>query len=215
MLILFLRTVIMYGVLILSVRLTGKRQLGDLEPAELITTILISELAAVPLQDIDAPLIGCIISISALVCLEVIITVLSTNNPTFSRILQGKYTVIIRDGKIDQKNMLSADISYEELEEAIRQNGALEPADVRYCIAEASGKLSVILKSDLEACEIPLPLILKGRYMKNCLKEKGIKRAEIDGYLKKKGLSKKDVFCMTIADGKYTLIPYERSIKKK
>ena len=50
---------------------------------------------------------------------------------------------------------------------------------------------------------------------KNCLKEKGIKQAEIDGYLKKKGLSKKDVFCMTIADGKYTLIPYERSIKKK
>ena len=214
MLILFLRTVILYGVLILSVRLTGKRQLGDLEPVELITTVLITELAAVPLQDVDSPLIGSIISISAVVCLEVILTAISTKSPAFSKILQGKHTVIIKDGKIDQKKMEESDLSYDELTEALRQNGALSPEEVRYCILEASGKISVMLKSDLKPCDIPMPLILKGKYMKSCMKEKSVSRAEIDKYLSASGISRKDVYSLTLANGKFTLIPIEKKGKK-
>lgn len=210
MLVSFVRTVILYIVLILGVRLTGKRQLGDLEPAELTVTILITELAAVPLQDPSAPLLNSLIAIAALICLEVLLTAASSKSPIFGKLLQGKFSILIRDGEIDQREMEKADVSFDELTEAIRQEGALSPKDVRLGILETSGKMSVILKDDLPSGDVPTPLILRGKYVKSALKERNVSKAEIEGYLKKKGLSLKQVYVLTAADGEFTLIPVKQ-----
>lgn len=210
MLISFIRTVILYIALILGVRVTGKRQLGDLEPAELIVTILITELAAVPLQDPDAPLLNSIISILALVCLEILLTALSTKSPLFNKILQGKFSVLIRDGKIDQKEMKKSDVTYDELSEAIRQNGGLSAEEVRWGVMEPSGNVSIILKKDMTAGDIPTPLILQGKYLKKNLKKVNLSRAEVERFISQKGLTPKDVYVLAIADEKFTLIPKEK-----
>ncbi len=210
MLISFIRTVILYIALILGVRVTGKRQLGDLEPAELIVTILITELAAVPLQDPDAPLLNSIISILALVCLEILLTAFSTKSPIFNKILQGRFSILIRDGKIDQKEMKKADVTYDELTEAIRQNGGLSAEEVRWGVMETSGNVSIILKKDMTAGDLPSPIILQGKYLKKNLKKANLTRAETEAFLAKKGLRPRDVYVLTLANGKFTLIPKEK-----
>jgi uncharacterized membrane protein YcaP (DUF421 family) len=210
MLISFIRTVILYIALILGVRVTGKRQLGDLEPAELIVTILITELAAVPLQDPDAPLLNSIISILALICLEILLTAFSTKSPLFNKLLQGKFSVLIRDGEIDQREMKRSDVTYDELSEAIRQNGALSPDEVRWGIMEPSGNVSIILKKDVTAGDIPTPLILQGKYLKKNLKKLGLQKEEIETFLAQKGLTLKDVYVLALADGKFTLVRKEK-----
>jgi uncharacterized membrane protein YcaP (DUF421 family) len=210
MLISFIRTVILYIALILGVRVTGKRQLGDLEPAELIVTILITELAAVPLQDPDAPLLNSIISILALICLEILLTAFSTKSPLFNKLLQGKFSVLIRDGEIDQREMKRSDVTYDELSEAIRQNGALSPDEVRWGIMEPSGNVSIILKKDVTAGDIPTPLILQGKYLKKNLKKLGLQKEEIEAFLAQKGLTLKDVYVLALADGKFTLVRKEK-----
>jgi uncharacterized membrane protein YcaP (DUF421 family) len=214
MLISFVRTLILYGVLILGVRLTGKRQLGNLEPAELIVTILITELAAVPLQDPEAPLLNSIIAIAALVGMEILISVTSAKYPLFGKLLQGRHSVIIRDGMIDQREMQKSDVSYDELCEALRQNGALTPSEVRYCVLENSGNMSVILKDDLPPRDIPIPLILDGKYVKPCMKKQGVSRVYLEELLRKRGMSSKEVFILTVANGQYSVIPKDKESDK-
>lgn len=180
MLVTFIRTVIFYLITIIAIRMMGKRQIGQLEPTELVVTIMISELATMPIQDIDSPIINTVISIFSLVALEILISVLSMKSQALRYSVSGKYSILIDDGKINIDEMRKVQLTVDELMEELRQKGVLNPEDVRYCILETSGKMSVFSKKTTESESLPLILISDGKIVKNNLKDLGLKRNDLE-----------------------------------
>ncbi len=186
MLITFIRTVIFYLITIIAIRMMGKRQIGQLEPTELVVTIMISELATMPIQDIDSPIINTVISIFSLVALEILISVLSMKSQALRYSVSGKYSILIDDGKINIDEMRKVQLTVDELMEELRQKGVLNPEDVRYCILETSGKMSVFSKKTTESESLPLILISDGKVVKNNLKGLGLKRKDLENLVNSK-----------------------------
>lgn len=205
------RTVILYLFLLLSLRLTGKRQLGQLEPAELVSAMLLSDLAAVPMQDFGIPLLSGLVPMATLVAMSLLLSGLSLKSIPFRRLLCGRPVVLIRDGIIQQEAMRRSRIMLDELLEELRQQGVVNTEDVKYAIWETGGQLSVLLRS---ACQpvtprqleltveeeslLPAVLISDGRLLEETLQALGLDRAWLDRELKKRHLeSPRQVFLMT------------------
>ncbi|MGY0373074.1 YetF domain-containing protein [Clostridium sp. JNZ J1-5] len=182
MFIVMIRTVILYIVVVLTMRLMGKRQIGELEPFELVIAIMISELASLPMQDLRIPLIHGIIPIITLLILQSIITILELKSEKASAIITGIPSIIIRKGKIDIKELRNQRLSFNDLIEELRLNGYYNISDIEYAILETSGQLSIIPKSaatpvtreDLQIVsdeeKLPITLILDGKINKQNLK---------------------------------------------
>lgn len=147
MITIFIRTVIVYILMIITMRLMGKRQLGELEMSEFVITILLSEIASLPITNTDTPILFAIIPIALLVSLEIIVSILIIKCPKFKKIFTSRPSVIISRGRIDRKEMLNVRISIEELISQIRQNGIYDLDEVDYAILEENGKMSIIPKS--------------------------------------------------------------------
>lgn len=148
MLITIVRTVILYFFLILVMRLMGKRQIGQLQPGELVITILISEIAAIPMQDNEIPMLNSMVSVLILVGLEIIVSLIAMKSIHVRSLLQGNSLVVIRDGKLDQKQMKRIRYTVDDLLESLRQKNIFDIGDVQYAIAETDGSLSVLLKPE-------------------------------------------------------------------
>ena len=116
-----IRTVILYIAVITCVRIMGKRQIGELQPSELVITILISEIAAIPMQDTDIPLINSIVPFLVLVSLEIITSAISIKSQKFRNLMQGNSLIIIRNGVLDQKQIKRLRLSVEDILEALRK----------------------------------------------------------------------------------------------
>ena len=142
----FIRTAIIYLIFFISVRLIGKRQIGELQLSEFITTLMMSELAVNSIQDISIPVSYSIIPVIFLLCIEIIISFLSTKSQTLKRLLFGSPSVIIRDGKIDQKQLSKMRMSVNELLSELRLKDCPDIDEVDYAIVEQNGKLSVFPK---------------------------------------------------------------------
>ena len=145
MAIVFLRTVIVFAALLTAMRLMGKRQLGELELSELVVAVLISDMAAHPLQDIGIPLLNGIIPIITLLCFELILTGLTNKSIRFHAFLCGKPSILIEDGKINEKEMRKNRFTLDELFEELRQNGISDISCVKYAILETNGSLTALL----------------------------------------------------------------------
>lgn len=148
MLIIVLRTLILYGTVIVSLRVMGKRQLGELQPSELVVAIMISDLASVPMQDIDIPLLWGILPVLTLIVAEVVLSFISLKSERARRFLTGSPSIVIYDGKIIEKELLRLRFNVNDLLSELRLNGCHDISDVEAAIVETSGKLSVIQKSD-------------------------------------------------------------------
>lgn len=146
MLITLIRVAILYFFVILCMRLMGKRQLGELQPTELVITILLSEIAAIPIQDNGVPLVNSIFAVLLLVSLEIINSVLCLKSSKIRHIIEGNPIVIIRDGVIDQKRLKQLRFSSEDLIEQLRQKDVFDINEVKFAIVETNGQLSVMLK---------------------------------------------------------------------
>ena len=167
---LFLRTILLYFAVVFGLRLSGKRQLGELSTSEFAVTILVSDLASIPLQDVAVPLFNGIVPLVTLVCLEVLLATLCRKSSRARRILCGNPCIIIKNGTIDQKMMKDLRLSIDDLMEALRLAGAPKLSDIRYAIVETNGQLSVIQKSEaqpvvpaqmnLHPQEVGVPLVL-------------------------------------------------------
>ena len=219
----FFRTVIIYLSILITMRFSGKRQLGELQISELVVTILISELAAIPIQDIDAPVINGIISIVVLVCLEIIVSFAAMKSPVLKKLFEGKACILIENGKIDQKQMQKVRFTIDDLMEALRQKGVSKIDSVNTAILETSGKVSVILKNTCSpATKIqidestkdepyPVTVISDGKFIKQGLEKLNFSKERIYRILLKKGIkSETDVFYMTLTpNGKDTIIKKE------
>ena len=146
MLTVLVRVIFIYIILIGTMRLMGKRQIGELQLSELVTTILLSELASQPITDEQIPIAFAIIPVATLLCFEIIISFAVTKVSWLKPIFDGKPSILIRRGKLDQKELVRVRISLEELLSSLRIAGASDISEVDYAILEQNGQLSVFLK---------------------------------------------------------------------
>ena len=144
----FIRTIIMFGFVTLVLRVMGKRQIGELQPLELVVTIIISELAAIPIQDSAQPLMVSFISISTLLILEITLSFITFKSSKFRTVLFGKPSMFVEKGKMNQKEMEKQRVSVSDILEAMRNMGVASLTEVEYITMETNGQMSVILNAE-------------------------------------------------------------------
>jgi len=210
MAILILRTFIIYIALLGSMRILGKRQMGELEISELAVAVVIAEVAAMPLQDIGIPMINGLIPLITLLCCEILITGLATKNIRFRLLLYGKPSILIENGVINQTEMKKNRFTLDELYEELRQQSITDLSKVERAVLETSGVLNVILfpKEQPPTCRqigihcpeesIPIILINEGHILQNNLQKIGKDQLWLNKYLKSRRISDaKDVYLLT------------------
>ena len=187
----------------------GKRQIGELQPTELVVTILISEVASIPLEDTDAPLLSSFLPIAVIICLELIISGLSLKSVRFRRIFTGKPIIVIDDGKIDQKALKSTRISVSDLLDNLRLKGYFDVQTVKYAVVEMNGQISVMpketdapltlkdMKMTAQKKEIPFTIISDGEIVRGHFDELNIGEKDVYQQLKKEHLNLNEVMLMT------------------
>lgn len=146
MLISFVRTIITYILVVIAVRIMGKRQVGQLEPSELVVTLMISDLATIPLGHVSIPLVHGIIPILTLIVAEATLSFLDLKSRRFRKLLSGAPVIVIQGGKVCQTEMEKLRLNFDDLMEMLRMQGSTDINDIEYGILETSGNLSVILK---------------------------------------------------------------------
>ena len=140
----FTRTIILYFLIMVGLRLMGKRQIGELEPSELVLTMMISDLATVPMQDFGIPLLAGVIPILTLLAISMLLSQISLHHLRFRAVVCGTPSVLIRNGEIQQEAMRRNRYTLDELLEELRGQGISNIADVKYAVLENSGQLSVL-----------------------------------------------------------------------
>ena len=144
----FLRSIVLYLVVLIVMRLMGKREIGQFQPFEFAIAIMISELASIPMSDIGIPLINGIVPILGLLLMHLIISVLNLTSVKIRGWICGKPSILVYKGKIDEKKLKKERFSINELEAKLRNNNVMNIADVEYAILETNGNISVIQKTN-------------------------------------------------------------------
>ena len=224
MLVTLVRALILYVLIIICMRIMGKRQLGELQPTELVITILLSEIAAIPMQDNALPLGNSIVAVLLLVALEVFNSVVVLKSSKCRSFLQGNSLVVIRDGVVDQKQLKRLRFTMDDLFDQLRQKDVFDISDVRYAIVETNGTINVLSKNDfspvtfgnlkeisngnsfklkniseIDTPTIPITLIAEGKINKNNLKAASLQETDIKKILEKtKTKNIKNVLILTI-----------------
>ncbi len=215
----FLRAVILYILLIFTVRLMGKRQIGELQPSELAITILISNIATLPVEDTGLPLLTGIVPIVTLASLDVIMSWLGMKSRLVRRFTCGKPVIIINNGVLDQKSMRSIRFTIDDLSESLRSQGIFDISEVQFAVVETTGKLSVYQKykyrgvtnEDMELkkkdSDPPDIVISDGELVPEVMERLSVSSEWIDNTLRRERTSVKNVFMMTVSpDKKYSII---------
>jgi len=209
----FLRAVILYLILVVSVRLMGKRQVGELEPSELVVAILIANLASVPMQDIGIPLLAGVIPILTVLSLELILSVLSLRFLKIRRLFCGTPIMLVENGVLNQRNMRRTRITVDELHQHLRASGVLELTTVKYAVLETNGTISVLpfpkhqpataMDAGIQVDDTQMPVIVvsDGRVLSTHLRELGRDEAWLDRQLSAYGCRREDVFLFTATPG--------------
>ena len=144
MILLFIRTVISYIFVVLALRVTGKRQIGELQPSELVVTLMISNIAALPLQETGMPLLSSLLPIATLILLELGLSGLMLKFRSIRRLISGRSIIVIRNGKIIESNLRKIRLTVDELCEELRLTGNFNVDEIVCCMVETNGKLSIL-----------------------------------------------------------------------
>ena len=208
-----IRTGVLYGLLIFSVRLMGKRQVAEMEPAEFVVTMLLANLASVPMQDNGLPLLSGVVPIFTVLALELILAVLSMKLLPVRRMLNGVPTLLIREGEIDQKALAASRVSLDELEQKLREKDVFDYQTVAFAILETDGELTVMpypqhqsaTRGDVGAAISPAGLsynlIADGVVLSDNLRQAGKDRLWLREELARRGLRVRDVFLLSVDAG--------------
>ena len=218
----YLRTVILYLVLIAGVRLMGKRQVGQMEPAEFVVTMLVANLAAVPMQDEGIPLFSGVVPILTVLGLELVLSALSYLSVGLRRLLCGKPVILIENSRILQQNLRKTRITADELTGHLRLKEVLDLKTVQYAILETNGNLSVFLYPQdkpatageagvhTEDQSLPVTVIEDGKLLKKNLPHAGKTQAWVEKTLKQNKSTVKNTFLLTVDNNGQTIwIPKE------
>lgn len=181
----FIRVIILYILVLLIMRLMGKREIGQMQPFELVIAMMIADLASIPMADVGVPLFNGVIPIIALLLLQLLISILNLKSIKLRKIMCGVPSILIYRGKIDEKVLKKEKFTINELQERLRENNVFNIGDVEYAILETSGQVTVIQKpnkrnlipEDLEINPeyegIPYDLVIDGVIMYDNLKAIG------------------------------------------
>ena len=219
-----LRCFILYIAVVVAVRIMGKRQIGELQPSELVITIMISELAALPLQDLNMPLIWGIMPMFLMVALELLMSFITLKSIRFRAFCYGRPILLIYQGVINQGELLKTRVSMEDIMEAMRGNNILRIEDIQMAVLETNGTLSVIPKPELSPPAakdlhvsippdggIPVILVMDGKKVKKNLLAKQLDDGALTHILKGYQVTIRDVFMLTIDDhGKTFMVKREK-----
>lgn len=225
MIISLIRAVILYTLIIFAIRLMGKRQIGELQPGELAITILISNIAVLPIEDINVPLALGAVPILTLVCFELLISILNMKSSKLRTILSGKPMFVIQNGKINQKAIKALRFTIDDLMEGLRSCEVFDISQVAYAIVETNGSMSVIKKFQSQnitaqmlelknqQTTIPLVIVSDGKIVDDNLKEVGLTKKWLLNELQNKNINTKDIFIMTSDPNKNTFITLKENVK--
>lgn len=181
----FIRVLILYILVLITMRLMGKRELGQMQPFELVIAIMIADLASVPMSDTGIPITNGIIPILALLLIQLIISLINLKSIKGRSLICGMPSILIYRGKIDEKVMKKEKFTINELQERLRQNNVFNIGEVEYAILETSGQVTVIQKPEKrntipedfgiipEYEGIPYDLVIDGKVMNENLKAIG------------------------------------------
>ena len=212
MVIAFVRTIILYLLIIAGVRLMGKRQVGELEPSELVLALIIADLAAVPMQDFGIPLISGVIPILTLLSVTMLISMLTMKSVRFRALLCGRPSIIVENGKLHQREMAKNRFTIDELMEELRMKGITDISTIKYAILETNGQLSVLPYADQkpptakdmslapEESGLPIVIINDGRILEHNLKTRGYDLNWLEKQLQVQGVKKAEEVYLLTAD---------------
>ena len=212
MTVILFRTIVIYLVLLLTMRCMGKRQVGELEVSDLVITLLISDVATIPLTDTDIPLLHAIVPIITLLAFEVTTSMLIACFPRMKNILTVRPSTLIKKGEFCQKEMRDSRISTDELVGELRQQGITDLSEVEYAILEQNGRLTVIQKArfrppsaeelgvQVKESGIYHIVVDKGVQNQHAMKELGLSNNKLTELLASRHLSLKEVYLMMISD---------------
>ena len=202
MLTLFIRTLIIYIFLVIAMRMGGKRQIGELQISELVTALLLSEIAALPIGHEEIPLTYAVVPILTVISVEIICAFIVTKSQPLKRLFDGTPSVLIRKGKLDKAELGRARMGLEELLSEARLKGISDISDLEYAILEQNGKLSVFEKAKKGEKEtgIAHAVIVDGNVSEHGLKCISMTRDDLDARLKNKKTGLDKVFLYTVND---------------
>lgn len=205
----FIRTIIIYVILNIMLKIMGKRQIGELEVNELVTTLLISEIGALPISDTNIPLLPSIIPILFIASAEVLISIVKNKSALIKRAIEGEPVYIIYKGRLKQKALADNRISINEVLTEMRTQGIADINDVKYAILEQNGKLSFLKTSDNP--NFATPIVIDTNPDVNNMSEAGVSADWINKQLNERNLTLKDVFLMTVNEsGTVNIIEKEK-----
>ncbi len=226
MIIAVIRTIILYLLIILGIRLLGKRQIGELEPSELVLSLIIADLAAVPMQDFGIPLLMGLIPILTLLCLSAILSGLTVRSIRFRALLCSRPSIVVRDGKVLSKELNKNRFTVDELMEELRMAGITDLSSVKYAVLETTGRISVLpyvqdqpvtpRAMGLKPREggLPITIISDGRVLRRNLRARNLSQSWLDQELASRGMkSPREVFLLTVDEGgKVYFSPKEETV---
>lgn len=218
-----IRTVIIYMMLIVAMRVMGRRQLGELQPIELVVTLLISDLASVPMQESGIPLFSGLIPIFVLVAAEILLSTWMLKSPKFASLVSGTPILLIHNGKLDQQALKKLRMSVDDLSESLRKQQIFDLRDIQTAIAETNGTITVypiaakrslvyedIVPPPIDNHGIPLVVLSDGVPCEWAMKACGVDDRWIDRILQKEGCRRDNVMILAAnADKSYYLVPKE------
>ncbi len=220
----FIRVTIIYLLVLIVMRLMGKREISQMQPFELVIAIMIADLASVPMSDTGIPITNGIIPILALLLFQLLISIINLKSINLRKIICGKPQILIYRGKIDEKALKKEKITVNELQERLRQKDVFSLSDVEYVILETNGEISVIQKPEKrntipedfsitpEYEGIPYDLIVDGKIMYDNLKKIEQNEKWLNEQIRKFGLKTNEVLIATY-DGKCQIFCQEKQRK--
>ncbi|MGI6686362.1 MAG: DUF421 domain-containing protein [Bacillota bacterium] len=200
MILLIIRTTILYFIVVIAMRAMGKRQIGQLQPFELVVILIISEMAAISMQSTGIPITSSIVPIITIVVLQVFLALLNLKSEKARLIICGKPTILIENGKIMEDELRRSRINMNDILEQLRAKDCFNIADVEYAILETNGSLSVLLKSQKRSIQpedlnietkyegLPTNIIIDGQ-----VNHDNLQKAALDENWLKEELSKRDI----------------------
>lgn len=212
MIITLIRTIIIYTIVVAVYRFMGKRQIGELQPGELVLAIMLSDLATTPISSVNTPLVIGIFPIITLMAIEILFSYLSQKSVKLRRLISGSPSIIIENGKINIKELTSLRFSIDDLFEQLRSNGYMSVAEVAFAILETNGQLSIVPSADnrpvtakdfnfISDATLPRNIIKDGELDENNLSSIGRDKNWLKKMLKSHNVSIEEVFLFT-SDGK-------------
>ena len=218
--ILFIRSVIIYLMVIIALRIMGKRQIGEMTPHELVITIRVSQVAIIPLQDNGMPLANMFVPILIFVSLEIIASSIAMKSEKFRSIVQGKPIFVIKDGKLNETQMKRLRLTMDDLLDAIRQKGIFDISTVQDAIIETNGTVSALQRTEecaatpkqlnltVEPQSTPIPLVLDGEEITEYFGQEKYRESEITLLVKNEDRDISEIMLLTIDNnGKVFVIP--------